>query len=123
MARRMSRPTRAILLMLALVWQTAALLTPWVSSHWVSELEHMAVHSQGNGHHHHDDLSLHMDDNDTSLVHQHADSSTGSIGLWQHTELHVLPGAPHGVQMFAGTAVAELWATLVEQWLARVLSR
>ncbi len=39
------------------------------------------------------------------------------------TELHVLPGAPHGVQMFAGTAVAELWATLVEQWLARVLSR
>lgn len=39
------------------------------------------------------------------------------------TEIHVLPGAPHGVQMFAGTAVAELWATLVEQWLARVLSR
>ena len=95
MARRMSRPTRAILLMLALVWQTAALLTPWVSSHWVSELEHMAMHSQGNAHHHHDDLSLHMDDNDTSLVHQHADSSTGSIGLWQHTELHVLP-VPRG---------------------------
>ena len=59
------------------------------------ELEHMAVHSQGNGHHHHDDLTLHMDDNDAGMVHQHADSSTGSIGLWQHTELHVLP-VPRG---------------------------
>jgi acetyl esterase/lipase len=38
------------------------------------------------------------------------------------TELHVLPGAPHGVQMFAGTDVANRWGTLVRDWLGRVLS-
>ena len=37
------------------------------------------------------------------------------------TELHMLPGAPHGVQMFVGTAVATLWTDLVERWLGRVL--
>ena len=37
------------------------------------------------------------------------------------TELHMLPGAPHGAQMFVGTAVATLWTDLVERWLARVL--
>ena len=39
------------------------------------------------------------------------------------TALHVLPGAPHGVQMFAGTAVAQQWSQTVEQWLARALER
>ena len=87
----MSRPIRALLLMLVVVWQTAALFTPWVSSHWASELDHMAVHNQGNGHHHHDDQTLHLDDNDAALMHQHADTSTHSIGLWQDTTLHVLP--------------------------------
>jgi acetyl esterase/lipase len=37
------------------------------------------------------------------------------------TELHVLPGAPHGVQMFAGTAIARRWSALVDDWLARQL--
>ena len=39
------------------------------------------------------------------------------------TTLHLLPGAPHGVQMFAGTEVAVLWGELVEGWLARTLAR
>jgi acetyl esterase/lipase len=34
------------------------------------------------------------------------------------TELHVLPGAPHGVQMFAGSAVATRWSRIVTEWLA-----
>jgi acetyl esterase/lipase len=37
--------------------------------------------------------------------------------------LHVVPGAPHGVQMFAGTEPARSWATAVEAWLSRVLAR
>ena len=39
------------------------------------------------------------------------------------TALHMLPGAPHGVQMFAGTADATLWSDLVDGWLCRVLAR
>jgi acetyl esterase/lipase len=33
------------------------------------------------------------------------------------TELHVLPGAPHGVQMFAGSGLARRWDQLVTTWL------
>jgi acetyl esterase/lipase len=39
------------------------------------------------------------------------------------TELHVLPGAPHGVQMFADAAVTARWRGLVEDWTARQLAR
>jgi acetyl esterase/lipase len=38
------------------------------------------------------------------------------------TELHVLPGAPHGVQMFAGTGIARRWSALVDDWLGRQLA-
>ena len=33
------------------------------------------------------------------------------------TELHVLPGAPHGVQMFADSVLARRWNQMVTQWL------
>ena len=33
------------------------------------------------------------------------------------TELHVLPGAPHGVQMFADSVVARRWNRIVVEWL------
>jgi len=38
------------------------------------------------------------------------------------TELHVYPGAPHGVGVFAGTAVADRYNQGIEEWLARQLS-
>jgi acetyl esterase/lipase len=37
------------------------------------------------------------------------------------TELHVYPGAPHGVQMFATTDAARRWARHENEWLARQL--
>lgn len=39
------------------------------------------------------------------------------------TALHVLPGAPHGVQMFQDSAVARQWAGIVENWLRRAFAR
>jgi acetyl esterase/lipase len=33
------------------------------------------------------------------------------------TELHVLPGAPHGVHMFVGSVIARRWDELVTGWL------
>jgi acetyl esterase/lipase len=39
------------------------------------------------------------------------------------TELHVLPGAPHGVQMFAGSVIARRWDAIVTDWLALQLNR
>jgi acetyl esterase/lipase len=37
------------------------------------------------------------------------------------TELHVLPGAPHGVQMFTDSVVARRWNQMVTQWLEQQL--
>jgi acetyl esterase/lipase len=38
------------------------------------------------------------------------------------TELHVLPGAPHGVQAFVDSVLAKRWARLVNEWLAQQLA-
>jgi acetyl esterase/lipase len=38
------------------------------------------------------------------------------------TELHVLPGAPHGVQMFVDCGVAHRWSAIVEDWLRQQLA-
>jgi acetyl esterase/lipase len=38
------------------------------------------------------------------------------------TALHVLPGGPHGVQLFGDTAIARQWRVLVDEWLARMLA-
>jgi hypothetical protein len=35
------------------------------------------------------------------------------------TDLHVLAGAPHGVGMFIGTALAKQWEAIVMSWLDR----
>jgi acetyl esterase/lipase len=39
------------------------------------------------------------------------------------TELHVLPGAPHGVQMFVGSVIARRWDQIVTEWLGLQLAR
>ena len=39
------------------------------------------------------------------------------------TELHVYPGAPHGVGLFVGTEIAERYAADQEDWLRRQLER
>ena len=87
----MSRPIRALMFMLAFVWQAAALFVPSASAAWAAELDHLAFHTQGDGHHHHDDQTLHLDDTDSVVMHQHADTGTHSFGLWPDTTLRLLP--------------------------------
>ena len=38
------------------------------------------------------------------------------------TELHVYPGAPHGVQMFVGNPIVQQWQRDEDEWLARQLA-
>jgi hypothetical protein len=40
-----------------------------------------------------------------------------------HTELHVSPGAPHGVGLVADTAIAQRYLADQEDWLERQLER
>lgn len=42
-------------------------------------------------------------------------SRLGQAGV--PTELHVFPGAPHGVSMFAGTSIAQRYTAAIEDWL------
>ena len=37
------------------------------------------------------------------------------------TELHVLPGAPHGVQLAPGSSVTRRWSALIDDWVRRQL--
>ena len=47
---------------------------------------------------------------------------SGSTRSGVPTELHVLPGAPHGVQMFFDSVVARRWNQIVTEWLGLQLS-
>jgi len=100
----MSRQARAILLMLVFAWQAAALFAPSASAAWAAKLEHMAIHTQGDGHHHHgdNDQTLHLDDTDAAVMHQHADTGNHSFGLWPDTTLRLLPVPRVPVVAWAG---------------------
>ncbi len=77
----MSQSTRALFLILAMVWQTLAVLGPWVISSRSAEVEHMALHGQDASHHHHDDQALHLDEQEAGPQHLHADSGLSASGL------------------------------------------
>lgn len=58
------------------------MLGPVTVAQQVGEIEHLAVHSQDDSHHHHADRALHMDDaNDVAVQHFHADSGSNTAGL------------------------------------------
>ena len=50
---------------------------------------------------------------------ERAGLAVGEAGV--ATELHVYPGAPHGVQMFATSDAARRWNRHENEWLARQL--
>ena len=79
----MPRRLRALFLLLAIVCQSLTLFSPLVVAERAAQLEHIAVHSQEAGHHHHDDegQAVHMDDADGAVQHLHADAGLQMAGL------------------------------------------
>ncbi len=78
----MSRSARANFLILAMLWQALAWLTPWGQEQKLTDLSNTMAHAQAVAHHHHDDRSLHMDDLVTDAAqHQHASEALQPIGL------------------------------------------
>ncbi len=78
----MPRSARANFLILAMLWQALALLTPWGQEQKLTDLSNTMAHAQAVAHHHHDDRSLHMDDLVTDAAqHQHASEALQPIGL------------------------------------------
>lgn len=77
----MSCKHRAFLLLLAMVWQALAWLTPVHLDHQKEAIAHMVVHAQELDHHHHADQTLHMEDDGSEPPHQHANQATQLPGL------------------------------------------
>jgi hypothetical protein len=76
----MRRPFWSLLLVFALLWQSAAAALPGVASGG-TELAHAVLHWAEEAHHHHDDGSYHEDDSPQSMQHAAADASLHSAAL------------------------------------------
>ena len=90
----MTSRLRIVLILVAMLWQAVAMLSPNYVAQRSGEMTHWVVHAQdANHHHHHDDRSLHMDDSGGSVVHSHADGSLTAAGLLTASQegLPVLP--------------------------------
>jgi len=87
---------RAVLLLLALVWQSLAMLAPTSMAAKAVEYQHAALHLQASDHHHHHDGSLHLDPSDNTPLHLHADGSFNAAGLPPGAIGNVLPARDAG---------------------------
>ena len=92
--RGMLRSTRAFLLLIAMLWQSLAWVTPYGVSERSNEFAHLTVHVQELEHHHHADASLHMAEEVDSDKHLHLDSGAQSFGLLRSTERPIFALAP-----------------------------
>lgn len=93
----MLRSTRALLLLLAMLWQSLAWVTPFGISERSNAFAHLTVHSQELDHHHHADASLHMGTEVDSDKHLHPDHGTQPLGLFALGERPVFALIPASV--------------------------
>ena len=79
----MHRRLRALFLLLAIVCQSLTLFSPLAVAERAAQLEHMALHTQEAGHHHHDEgrQEVHEDGADGGVQHFHADAGLHMAGL------------------------------------------
>lgn len=93
--RRMRLHARALVLVLVMVWQTLAWMSPYVVGARSELLRHAAVHEQDVDHHHHADASLHLTVDGERSFHFHADEGAQPVGLAAFaTSAEVLPPTP-----------------------------
>ena len=85
---------RTLLLLIALLWQSVGMASPFAVAQRSSQISHMLVHSQEVDHHHHDDRSLHLEASGSVDSHQHADEGMTPAGLLPSVVLHAPPLLP-----------------------------
>ncbi len=84
----MSVRLHALVLLLAILWQSLGMLGSFSVSQRAGEFEHLTVHVQDTDHHHHADHSLHMDLDDNGVQHFHADAGSSGNAMPSSTWLH-----------------------------------
>lgn len=76
-----SSKRRALYLLIAVVWQALAWLSPVHLDHQKEVIAHMVVHAQEVDHHHHADQTLHIEEDGSEPPHQHAHQAVQLPGL------------------------------------------
>jgi hypothetical protein len=87
----MGRIVILLALLFALLWQSMALGRPGSSIHVLADREHAALHWNQEGHHHHDDGSVHVDDSQASMLHLLGDPLTATTALLPAVSHHFSP--------------------------------
>lgn len=100
----MNRTLRSLFLILAIVWQSMAVLSPFSIEKIAASIDNSVMHTLEATHHHHDDASAHIEDASEGLHHQHADSGMSTLGVLSTITLALSLAAPQ-------TFVAALSAT------------
>ena len=77
----MHRRATAVLLLLALLWQSVAVAAPGWAFAQVQDLAHSSLHWSEDAHHHHEDGSYHQDDSAESVQHVIADAGLHAATL------------------------------------------
>lgn len=89
----MRRSAALVAVLIAMLWQSVALARPGSTVNVLADLNHAAMHWQGEAHHHDDDGSLHMDDSPASTFHLLADHVSLTAALLPASAQHVAPPA------------------------------
>jgi hypothetical protein len=85
----MLRRFRALVLLSVLFWQVMAAFGAIGLTPRANELEHLMMHGQDVRHHHHADLTPHLDGTAVETNHLHADSESGTLALVQSIQMAV----------------------------------
>lgn len=81
-----------LVLLFAMLWQSVALARPGSTINVLADLEHAALHWQQEGHHHHDDGTVSLDDSKDSRLHVLSDHVTATTALLPASSHH-FPGS------------------------------
>ncbi|MBY0411705.1 MAG: hypothetical protein K2Q97_16660 [Burkholderiaceae bacterium] len=93
----MTHQPRALLLLMAMLWQAVAWLSPVYIEQQKEAIAHMVVHAQEADHHHHADQTLQVDDEGSGVPHHHANQAAQ------------VPGLPPAMVFGAGDALPSIW--------------
>ncbi len=96
----MRRSAIFLVMLLAMLWQSAALASAGSTVNVLADLAHASLHWQEEGHHHHEDGSYHLDDSSESVQHMMADHLNASLALAataSHVVLSSASAVPDGM--------------------------
>jgi hypothetical protein len=74
----MRRHVLLLVMLVALLWQSAATVRAVLPTHVLADPEHAALHLHGHAHQHHEDGSVHLENSSEALQHVLSDHSGGT---------------------------------------------